>query len=93
MLDKLFRVHSEKNGAAMIVDYRDVELGDRIGGGSFGEVHMALWRSTPVAAKVIKLMPGGDAKQKQAALDDFVAEARILGRTLGGTGILGWSRS
>jgi len=58
-----------------VVDWRDVDLVERIGGGSFGTVHRATWRSTPVAAKVIKI---DDAAVRESALEEFAAEAQIL---------------
>eukprot|EP00629_Pelagomonadales_sp_RCC1024_P017280 CAMPEP_0119265972 /NCGR_PEP_ID=MMETSP1329-20130426/4620_1 /TAXON_ID=114041 /ORGANISM="Genus nov. species nov., Strain RCC1024" /LENGTH=595 /DNA_ID=CAMNT_0007265833 /DNA_START=180 /DNA_END=1963 /DNA_ORIENTATION=- len=62
-----------------LVDWRDVTLLDKIGGGSFGDVYRATWRSTPVAAKCIQVS-GTDVTpaQRQEALDDFIAEASIL---------------
>eukprot|EP00613_Pedinella_sp_CCMP2098_P073753 CAMPEP_0171909578 /NCGR_PEP_ID=MMETSP0993-20121228/8842_1 /TAXON_ID=483369 /ORGANISM="non described non described, Strain CCMP2098" /LENGTH=669 /DNA_ID=CAMNT_0012542587 /DNA_START=18 /DNA_END=2027 /DNA_ORIENTATION=+ len=59
---------------AQSVDWNDVELQDKLGGGSFGDVYRARWKQTPVAAKCLR----ATGPERRAALKDFQIEAGIL---------------
>lgn len=53
----------------------DIEVGPRLGGGTFGEVFKGTWQgTTPVALKRLQLRGGADQSQRRA----FFAEARTL---------------
>ena len=41
------------------VDYRELDVQKQIGEGSFGKVHLAKWRETTVAVKVLAPLAGG----------------------------------
>jgi hypothetical protein len=60
--------------ASLFVDIKDVELQDRLGGGSFGDVYRARWKQTPVAAKCLR----ATGPERRQALADFYLEAAIL---------------
>ena len=66
----------EDEGDLGALDPGEVELGARIGGGSFGVVHRARWRGTPVAAKCLETT----SADRALALKDFTIEASILRR-------------
>lgn len=59
------------------IDSADVELLERLGGGSFGVVYRATWRGTPVAAKCLRV-DGGSSEDEALALKDFHNEASVL---------------
>ena len=52
--------------APLVVDWKEIELLDRIGGGSFGDVYRANWKSTPVAAKCLHPRKAGPRLWKDA---------------------------
>ena len=58
------------------VCWDDIELKDRLGGGSFGDVFRANWKQTPVAAKSLKKL--ATDQERKLALADFEIEATIL---------------
>ena len=45
----------------------ELPLGRRLGGGSFGDVHEAAWRGTPVAVKLIRAGDEGLTAEARAA--------------------------
>ncbi|KAL6052492.1 Ephrin type-A receptor 1 [Balamuthia mandrillaris] len=53
------------------LEYLDLEFGDKIGHGSFGEVYQGKWRLTLVAIKPVKQF-------REDQLDDFKKEAEIM---------------
>jgi len=59
------------------IDFSELELVEVIGGGGFGQVWRANWRSTPVAVKVLS---GSAQSQKvpRAVLEEFAAEINLL---------------
>ncbi|KAJ1454509.1 kinase-like domain-containing protein, partial [Pelagophyceae sp. CCMP2097] len=61
---------------SMLIDWADVRVGDKIGGGSFGVVYKATWNRTPVACK--SLLRASTNEQRALALADFMIEASIL---------------
>jgi hypothetical protein len=58
-----------------LVDYSELDMQKQVGEGSFGKVHLAMWRETTVAVKVLN-MPGGSS-----SLDEEFPEL------LGGSGV------
>ena len=68
------------NSAASLqgaIDFSELKLEEVIGGGGFGQVWKAKWRSTPVAVKVLT---GSAQSQKvpRAVLEEFAAEINLL---------------
>lgn len=53
--------------------FRDLALGDKIGSGGFGDVHIALWNGQQVAVKKLRVQRVHQAKKKQ-----FEDEVRSL---------------
>lgn len=53
-----------------IIDPRELEIGDLLGTGGFGEVHRAVWRGTDVAVKTISSLYSNDLRNA------FVDEVR-----------------
>jgi serine/threonine protein kinase len=66
-------------GCEFITDPQDVEMLERLGGGSFGVVYRATWRGTPVAAKCLRAT-AGNSEDEALALKDFHNEATVLFR-------------
>ena len=60
----------------MEVCWDDIQLLDRLGGGSFGDVYRAMWKQTPVAAKSLKRLTTDH--ERNIALTDFQVEYSIL---------------
>jgi serine/threonine protein kinase len=58
-----------------VVDYKELKVEERIGEGAFGIVHRGVWRSSPVA---IKIMKNTALNQKQK--DEFMAEIELMQR-------------
>lgn len=56
------------------IDYRELDLEQKIGAGSFGEVYKATWRGAPVAAKKIINMDDDDDEM----VDEFMREAAMM---------------
>jgi hypothetical protein len=59
------------------IQFDEIQLEEVIGGGGFGQVWKATWRSTPVAVKVLT----GSAQRvnvSRAILEEFVAEINML---------------
>lgn len=67
-------VRSGSELAKFRIDWREIEVGRRIGRGAFGEVFLSTWRGSMV---VVKQLPSGDASEDD--FDAFLAEAKILG--------------
>lgn len=55
--------------------YKDIQMGERIGRGSFGEVYSATWFSTQVA---VKKLPLEMLRQNASVLDEFSREISLL---------------
>lgn len=55
--------------------YKDIQMGERIGRGSFGEVYLASWFSTRVA---VKKLPMEMLKSNASVLDEFTREIHLL---------------
>eukprot|EP00026_Physarum_polycephalum_P005873 Phypoly_transcript_05912.p1 GENE.Phypoly_transcript_05912~~Phypoly_transcript_05912.p1 ORF type:complete len:446 (+),score=31.19 Phypoly_transcript_05912:139-1476(+) len=55
--------------------YKDIQMGERIGRGSFGEVYSAIWFSTHVA---VKKLPLEMLRQNINVLDEFSREIKLL---------------
>lgn len=53
-----------------IIPFDELELGDKIGGGGFGDVHTAFWRGQQVAVKKLRVQRVTQARKKQ--FDDEV---------------------
>ena len=60
-----------------VIDFSEIRLVEVIGGGGFGQVWRATWRSTPVAVKVLT---GSAQSQKvpRPVLEEFAAEINLL---------------
>ena len=59
------------------MDFAELTLHSVIGGGGFGQVWRATWRSTPVAVKILT----GSAQQEivtRGILEEFAAEINML---------------
>ena len=59
------------------IDFSEIVLDNVIGGGGFGQVWKAHWRSTPVAVKILT----GSAQREIASkgiLEEFAAEINML---------------
>ncbi|XP_031637138.1 serine/threonine-protein kinase Sgk1-like [Contarinia nasturtii] len=48
-----------------IIAFDDLDLGEKIGGGGFGDVHIALWKNQQVAVKKLRVQRVHQAKKKQ----------------------------
>ncbi|KAK4535710.1 hypothetical protein CDCA_CDCA06G1735 [Cyanidium caldarium] len=57
------------------IDFAEIALGERIGGGAFSELYRAEWRSSVVAAKVISVDKGADS-----VIRDFCEEVNVLSK-------------
>jgi serine/threonine protein kinase len=55
--------------------YKDIQMGERIGRGSFGEVYMALWFQTQVA---VKKLPLEMLRTNTNVLEEFTREINLL---------------
>ena len=62
-------VNSRSAASVLEVHWSDIELLDRLGGGSFGDVYRASWKQTPVAAKSLKKL--ATDRERALALADF----------------------
>ena len=69
---------SSEGGANLEIDWRELEVVEKIGAGSFGNIFRCNWHGTLVAAKsVLKELQG---EQRELALDDLKRESTILGQ-------------
>eukprot|EP00898_Chlorokybus_atmophyticus_P007612 jgi/Chlat1/7852/Chrsp66S07298 len=57
------------------IEYADIQLGARVGTGSFGEVYRGVWRGTEVAVKLLL-----EQNITQEVLEDFRQEITMLSR-------------
>lgn len=58
------------------VDFKEIELGDRIGGGGVGIVYQGWWRGQPVALKTLfDARISGDLKQEY--MDELLVMSRV----------------
>lgn len=48
-----------------IIPFGELELGDKIGGGGFGDVHIAFWKGQQVAVKKLRVQRVTQARKKQ----------------------------
>jgi len=55
--------------------FKDIQMGERIGRGSFGEVYTAVWFSTRVA---VKKLPPEMLRQNTSVLEEFNKEINLL---------------
>eukprot|EP01119_Soliformovum_irregulare_P012216 TRINITY_DN315_c0_g1_i6.p1 TRINITY_DN315_c0_g1~~TRINITY_DN315_c0_g1_i6.p1 ORF type:complete len:437 (-),score=120.67 TRINITY_DN315_c0_g1_i6:295-1605(-) len=55
------------------IEYSDLKIQENIGEGAFGTVYKAIWRSSPVAVKKLKV-----EAMKQDVLKQFVAEVALM---------------
>jgi 2',3'-cyclic-nucleotide 2'-phosphodiesterase (5'-nucleotidase family) len=55
------------------IDVAELELGDQLGAGGFGEVYRAVWKGTDVAVKVVSANNAG-----KAAWDSFKQEVSVM---------------
>ena len=78
------RKESSSAQGPLEVSWNDIELKDRLGGGSFGDVFRANWKQTPVAAKSLKKL--ATDQERKLALADFQLEATILKNLVGAIG-------
>lgn len=56
-----------------IIPFEDLALGEKIGGGGFGDVHIALWKGQQVAVKKLRVQRVTQARKKQ-----FEDEVRVI---------------
>jgi len=69
---------SSEGSANLEIDWRELEVVEKIGAGSFGNIFRCNWHGTLVAAKsVLKELQG---EQREQALDDLKRESNILGQ-------------
>lgn len=61
------------NGAPLIIDMKDIFIKQKIGRGSFGDIYLALWKSTEVAVKKIPYKSLDDE-----TIRELSNEARIM---------------
>lgn len=47
------------------IRFNELELGDKIGGGGFGDVHIAFWKDQQVAVKKLRVQRVSQARKKQ----------------------------
>jgi len=67
-----------EGSANLEIDWRELEVVEKIGAGSFGNIFRCNWHGTLVAAKsVLKELQG---EQREQALDDLKRESNILGQ-------------
>lgn len=63
---------SKMDGRQLLIDYKQIQLIARVGGGFFGDVYQATWRSAVVAVKQMKGIIN------ETALTEFEAEAELM---------------
>lgn len=77
--------HQQQEGAEWLIPWDEIELGRRIGAGSFGEVFRAQWRHTDVAVKRIthvnESLVGVNPFSSYHTLQNFVTD-NIIGNRL-----------
>ncbi|KAL6064786.1 receptor protein-tyrosine kinase [Balamuthia mandrillaris] len=61
--DNLEMMHLQKGGSSITLDYNELQVGKKIGEGSFGKVHQGSWQCVPVAIKIIENI-SPDVKQQ-----------------------------
>ena len=57
------------------IPMEEIEIGDRLGAGSFGEVKYGIWKGTEVAVKIIF-----DIDSNSSALEEFYAEVQVMAK-------------
>ncbi|CAM9685902.1 unnamed protein product, partial [Ectocarpus sp. 8 AP-2014] len=67
---------SQAFAASLDLPFDQLELGELIGGGGFGQVYQGVWRGTPVAIKV--LLPAAQRDLDEELAADFRAEVLML---------------
>mmetsp|Transcript_27257 Transcript_27257/g.38413 ORF Transcript_27257/g.38413 Transcript_27257/m.38413 type:complete len:685 (+) Transcript_27257:201-2255(+) len=60
------------------IDYKEIEIAERIGRGNFGEVYKGVWRGTVVAVKKTKIPSHVSETEELQFLEDFAREAQIM---------------
>lgn len=48
-----------------VISFEDLALGDKIGGGGFGDVHVALWKGNQVAVKKLRVQRVSQRRKKE----------------------------
>jgi hypothetical protein len=71
----LVRAKKKKESDSWEIDTSELDMGQQLGAGGFGQVYQAVWKGTDVAVKVV---PAGDVQQGKAVCKTFKHEVRVM---------------
>jgi serine/threonine protein kinase len=70
--------HDEKSGLAswQLIDFSEIELGERIGGGGVGVIYKGFWKDQPVALKTL-FDPRISEDLKKEYMDELLVMSKL----------------
>ncbi len=72
----LVRAKKRESDSSWEIDTSELDMGQQLGAGGFGQVYQAVWKGTDVAVKVVPV--GEDQQQVKTVCQTFKHEVRVM---------------